>query len=233
MCPVYSSKSKLIRHPIYRRKCQSMRYTTGAVNRIISLFIVGKYTHSFTNSTYRFYNTLNTLSHLVLVHHSMTELYQSRHDSSTDAYKNCTWENSYMRSVPSGGIFFLKEREARPVTPSLSRGRASTSTACPVHRARICKPFKEPRHRFPAWRAGTTTLYVVPARHVHRQVESIPRIRFLVSLNVYKYGLRSWVNNARSGSAMACQLSTGSNEYCTKRTSLQERRINDDWMALM
>jgi hypothetical protein len=32
-------------------------------------------------------------------------------------------------------------------------------------RARICKPFKEPRNRFPAWRAGTTTLYVVLARH--------------------------------------------------------------------
>jgi hypothetical protein len=31
-------------------------------------------------------------------------------------------------------------------------------------RARICRPFKEPRNRFPAWRAGTTTLFVVPAR---------------------------------------------------------------------
>ncbi len=30
--------------------------------------------------------------------------------------------------------------------------------------ARICKPLKEPRNRFPAWRAGTTTLFVVPAR---------------------------------------------------------------------
>jgi hypothetical protein len=39
----------------------------------------------------------------------------------------------------------------------------------PIHvqkyqlRAHICKPFKEPRNRFPAWRAGTTTLFVVPA----------------------------------------------------------------------
>ncbi len=32
-------------------------------------------------------------------------------------------------------------------------------------RARICKPFKETRNRFPAWRAGTTTLFVVLARH--------------------------------------------------------------------
>ncbi len=30
--------------------------------------------------------------------------------------------------------------------------------------ARICKPFKEPKNRFPAWRAGTTTLFDVPAR---------------------------------------------------------------------
>jgi hypothetical protein len=30
-----------------------------------------------------------------------------------------------------------------------------------VTRAQICKPFKEPRNRFPAWRTGTTTLYDV------------------------------------------------------------------------
>ncbi len=39
-----------------------------------------------------------------------------------------------------------------------SHGVASTS------RARICKPFKEPRNRFLAWRAGTTTLFDIPAR---------------------------------------------------------------------
>ncbi len=31
-------------------------------------------------------------------------------------------------------------------------------------RARICKHFKEPSNRFLAWRAGTTTLFDVPAR---------------------------------------------------------------------
>jgi hypothetical protein len=31
-------------------------------------------------------------------------------------------------------------------------------------RARICRPFKETGNRFPAWRAGTTTLFFVPAR---------------------------------------------------------------------
>ncbi len=44
-----------------------------------------------------------------------------------------------------------------------------------VNRARICKPLKEHRNRFPAWRAGTTTLFHVPARQA--------------SLNVYKFGL--------------------------------------------
>ncbi len=29
-------------------------------------------------------------------------------------------------------------------------------------RARICQPFQEPRNRFPAWRAGTTTIFDVP-----------------------------------------------------------------------
>jgi hypothetical protein len=30
--------------------------------------------------------------------------------------------------------------------------------------ASICRTFQEPRNRFPAWRAGTTTLHVVQAR---------------------------------------------------------------------
>jgi len=29
---------------------------------------------------------------------------------------------------------------------------------------RIFRPFKEPRNRFPAWRVGTKTLLVLPAR---------------------------------------------------------------------
>jgi hypothetical protein len=59
-----------------------------------------------------------------------------------------------------------------------------------LFRARICKPFKEPRNRFSAWRAGTTTLFVVPAcQATYRIAESIPWNRFLGSINVYKYGL--------------------------------------------
>jgi hypothetical protein len=46
-------------------------------------------------------------------------------------------------------------------------------------RARICKPYKEPRNRFPANRASATTLFVVPARQATKaggvdSSESIP-----------------------------------------------------------
>jgi hypothetical protein len=52
--------------------------------------------------------------------------------------------------------------------------------------------FKEPRNRFPAWRAaGTAILFVVPACHarLHRLAESVPWNPFLGSLKVYKFGL--------------------------------------------
>ncbi len=55
--------------------------------------------------------------------------------------------------------------------------------------ARICRSFKETRYRFSAWRAGTKPyLSYWPAR-LHRLAKSIPRNRFLGSINVYKYGL--------------------------------------------
>ncbi len=57
------------------------------------------------------------------------------------------------------------------------------------YRARICRSFKETRHRFSAWRAGTKSyLSYWPAR-LHRLAKSIPRNRCLGSINVYKYGL--------------------------------------------
>jgi hypothetical protein len=45
-----------------------------------------------------------------------------------------------------------------------------------LSRARICIPFMEPRNRFPARRAGTTTLFVVLARQAGGidSSESIP-----------------------------------------------------------
>ena len=48
-----------------------------------------------------------------------------------------------------------------------------------VYHARICKTVKEPRNRFPAWRAGTTTLFDATAARLNRlggidSLESIP-----------------------------------------------------------
>ncbi len=45
--------------------------------------------------------------------------------------------------------------------------------------ARIFKSSREPRYRFPAWRAGTTTIFFVPARQVSKACgiessESVP-----------------------------------------------------------
>ncbi len=68
--------------------------------------------------------------------------------------------------------------------------RCNTRTRPPppsvLPRARICKPFKEPRNRFLAWRVSTTTQVVVwPVR-----LQYIGwRNRFLGSINDYKYVL--------------------------------------------
>jgi hypothetical protein len=50
--------------------------------------------------------------------------------------------------------------------------RANHSTKASDDAARV--PFKEPRNRFPAWRAGKVTLIVVPAPRPHGLSESIP-----------------------------------------------------------
>jgi hypothetical protein len=50
--------------------------------------------------------------------------------------------------------------------------------------SRICRPFKEPRNRFPAWRTGTTTLLAYRPARLHRLAKSIPRIRFLGSITL-------------------------------------------------
>ncbi len=73
---------------------------------------------------------------------------------------------------------------------------AAVRRSCPS-RARICRSCKETRYRFSAWRAGTK-LYLSywPAR-LHRLTKSIPRYRFLGSINVYKYGL--WRCGFRTG----------------------------------
>jgi hypothetical protein len=40
--------------------------------------------------------------------------------------------------------------------------------------ARICKPFKEPKNRFPAWHAGTTSFMTYRHARLHRLAEAIP-----------------------------------------------------------
>jgi hypothetical protein len=45
-------------------------------------------------------------------------------------------------------------------------------------RARICKPFKEPWNRFPAWRAGTKTLFDVHCKKCRRTFRC-PREKYL------------------------------------------------------
>ncbi len=55
--------------------------------------------------------------------------------------------------------------------------------------ARICRPFKEPRNRFPALRAGTTTYLLYRPTKLNRLAESIFWNQFPGSLNVYKYVL--------------------------------------------
>jgi hypothetical protein len=56
------------------------------------------------------------------------------------------------------------------------------------NRGRICKPFKKSRNRFPAWRAGTPTLFDALARKLHRLAESISWNRFLGSLGYKNSG---------------------------------------------
>ncbi len=56
-------------------------------------------------------------------------------------------------------------------------------------RTGICRPFKDPRNGFPAWRmVQQPYLSYRPAR-LHKLVESIPRKWFLSSIYVYKNGL--------------------------------------------
>ncbi len=63
-----------------------------------------------------------------------------------------------------------------------------TTEAASQTRARICKPFKEPRNRFLGPERKSYLSYR-PAM-LHRLAASIPRNWFLCFLNVYKYGLR-------------------------------------------
>jgi hypothetical protein len=61
-----------------------------------------------------------------------------------------------------------------------------------MNRASICKPFQEPRNRFPPWRAGTTTLYDVPARQAGGIdfLESIPGLLKRLQIRALDVGVR-------------------------------------------
>ncbi len=64
-----------------------------------------------------------------------------------------------------------------------------------TNRARIFKPLKEPRNRFPAWRAATTALFDVPARQA-TQAGGIGSLESIAGLQTYA--------NTRSGRKIFC-----------------------------
>jgi hypothetical protein len=89
-------------------------------------------------------------------------------------YKNCT---VYMYTACWLGGVKVGIRHCKMYIKS-PRARSSV-------RARICKLFKEPRSRFPAWWAGTTTLFDIPARQA-TQAGGID------SLRNWFFGIDSW-----------------------------------------
>ncbi len=71
----------------------------------------------------------------------------------------CPWQSVPDQCVPDSLFFnFLSPVYSTPWTMCPDPDKRPRET-----RARICKPFKEPRNRFPAWRSGTTTLFDVLA----------------------------------------------------------------------
>jgi hypothetical protein len=78
------------------------------------------------------------------------------------------------------------EESIQPASVACMVGNLSHRPA----RARICRSFKETRYPFSAWRAGTKPYFSYWPARLHWLAKSIPRNRFLGSINVYKYGLR-------------------------------------------
>jgi hypothetical protein len=60
--------------------------------------------------------------------------------------------------------FELLTMSSKPFSALSYPSLAPFYTGPAILRARICIPLKEPRYRFPAWRAGTKSLFVVLAR---------------------------------------------------------------------
>jgi hypothetical protein len=87
--------------------------------------------------------------------------------------KNCTFSNILQKVksyfLPVSIILRLIPIEILNKSVKLKSPFCAHAHSAPIPEpARICKPFKEPRNRFPAWRAGPTTLFVVPARYVSK-----------------------------------------------------------------
>jgi hypothetical protein len=56
------------------------------------------------------------------------------------------------------GLKETSQTRANPQKQPKKGQEPQTGIIAEEDRARICKPFKEPRNRFSAWRAGTTIL---------------------------------------------------------------------------
>ncbi len=72
-------------------------------------------------------------------------------------------------------------------------------------RIRICKPFKEPRSRYPASGSVRQPYLTYRPGRLHRLAESSPWNRFLGSLNVWNYGLCD-LNTARATTILHVHL---------------------------
>ncbi len=90
----------------------------------------------------------------------------------------------------------VSEKPKKPSFGLLNPDLDRTASWASVFRARICKPVKETRNRFPAWRAGSVQPYLSyrPPR-LHRLEESIPgllkRLQIRDQLHISEYGFAS------------------------------------------
>jgi hypothetical protein len=71
-----------------------------------------------------------------------------------------------------------------------TRNRVGIGLLYQPARARICKPFKEPGIDSQPGQSVRQPYLLYRLARVHKLAESIPRNRFLGSINIYKYGLR-------------------------------------------
>jgi hypothetical protein len=77
----------------------------------------------------------------------------------------CDCSPGYMKETPRRRITVRSSLNEISANQLGGWGGVTPSAPTPFYsRARICKPFKEPRNQFPACRAGTTSLFDVPAR---------------------------------------------------------------------